>query len=240
MSDYGPEYCDVRDPDAREKHKAVSCPDKILTAFCQLGALRLRARRCLIFFFDVNQAYIMAEATQTLSLEDDAIYEPGDEVWMGHSIIPRDIACCETTVNLPSFPISAAVDDDIRKSAFVVNDLTKHPDLSTRPYVTSYPNGRFYAGVPITTSSGVNIGAYCILDDKVRDGVSEKDLIFLRDMSQTVMTHLETVRALAERQQINRMVAGLGDFVRGASDVGRKAPPARHAINQVNQSEAAD
>jgi signal transduction histidine kinase/CheY-like chemotaxis protein len=225
MSDYGPEYCDVRDPDAREKHKAVSCPDKILTAFCQLGALRLRARRCLIFFFDVNHAYIMAEATQTLSLEDDAIYEPGDEVWMGHSVIPRDIACCETTVNLPSFPISAAADDDIRKSAFVVNDLTKHPDLSTRPYVTSYPNGRFYAGVPITTSSGVNIGAYCILDDKVRDGVSERDLIFLRDMSQTVMTHLETVRALAERQQINRMVAGLGDFVRGASDAGRKAPP---------------
>lgn len=106
MSDYGPQFCDVRNPDARGKHKAVSCPDKILTAFCQLGALRLRARRCLIFFFDVNHAYIMAEATQTLSLEDDTIHEPGDEVWMGHSVIPRDVACCETTVNLPSFPIS--------------------------------------------------------------------------------------------------------------------------------------
>jgi signal transduction histidine kinase/CheY-like chemotaxis protein len=229
MSDYGPQYCDVRNPDARAKHKAVSCPDKILTAFCQLGALRLRARRCLIFFFDVNHAYIMAEATQTLSLEDDTIHEPGDEVWMGHSVIPRDVACCETTVNLPSFPISAAADSDIKKSAFVVNDLTKHPDLSTRPYVTGFPNGRFYAGVPITTPSGINIGAYCILDDKVRDGVSDKDLVFLRDMSKTVMTHLEAVRALAERQQTNRMVAGLGDFVRGgASDAGRTAPSATH------------
>ncbi|CAN9295914.1 unnamed protein product [Alternaria alternata] len=154
----------------------------------------------------------MAEATQTLSLEDDTIHEPGDEVWMGHSIIPRDVACCETTVNLPSFPISAAADSDIKKSA---------------PYVTGFPNGRFYAGVPITTPSGIDIGAYCILDDKVRDGVSDKDLIFLRDMSKTVMTHLEAVRALAERQQTNRMVGGLGDFVRGgASDAGRTAPSA--------------
>ena len=158
MSEWGPQYCDVRDPVARDNHKPVSCPDKILTAFCQLGALRLQARRCLIFFFDVNHAYIMAESTKTLSLENDAVHAPGDEIWLGYSAIPRDVACCETTVNLPSFPISAAEDGDTRKSAFIVNDLTKHPDLSTRPYVTGYPNGRFYAGVPITTSSGVNIG----------------------------------------------------------------------------------
>ena len=31
--------------------------------------------------FDVNQAYIMAEATQTLSLEDDNTHEPGDQLW---------------------------------------------------------------------------------------------------------------------------------------------------------------
>ena len=81
MSDYDPVFCDVRDPQAREQHKAVSCPDKILTAFCQLGALRLKARRCLLFMFDVNHAYIMAEATQTLSLENDEIHEPGDQLW---------------------------------------------------------------------------------------------------------------------------------------------------------------
>jgi signal transduction histidine kinase/CheY-like chemotaxis protein len=168
----------------------------------------------------------MAEATKTLSLENDAIYEPGDEIWMGHSVIPRDVACCETTVNLPLFPISAIADGDIRKSAFVVNDLSKHSDLCTRPFVTGFPNGRFYAGVPITTPSGVNIGAYCILDDEVRDGVSDADLMFLRDMSQTITTHLETVCVLSQQQQINRMVTGLGDYVRGAADAGSKAPPA--------------
>jgi hypothetical protein len=57
MSNREPVYCDVRDPQAREQHKPTSCPDKILTAFCQLGALRMKARRCLIFFFDVNHAF---------------------------------------------------------------------------------------------------------------------------------------------------------------------------------------
>ena len=81
MTSYGPVFCDVRDPQAREQHKAVSCPDKILTAFCQLGALRMKARRALIFMFDVNHAYIMAEATQTLSLEHDDTHDPGDQLW---------------------------------------------------------------------------------------------------------------------------------------------------------------
>lgn len=80
MTDYGPLFCDVRDQEARKQHRAISCPDKILTAFCQLGALRLSARRALIFFFDVNHAYIMAEATQTLSLEDGS-HDPGDQLW---------------------------------------------------------------------------------------------------------------------------------------------------------------
>ena len=81
MTDRGPVFCDVRDARARERHKAVSCPDKILTAFCQLGALRMGARRALVFFFDVNHAYIMAEATRTLSLEDDNTHDSGDQLW---------------------------------------------------------------------------------------------------------------------------------------------------------------
>lgn len=81
MTEYGPVFCDIRDEQARKEHKAVSCPDKILTAFCQLGALRMNARRALIFFFDIKHAYVMAEATRTLSLEDDSTHDPGDQLW---------------------------------------------------------------------------------------------------------------------------------------------------------------
>jgi signal transduction histidine kinase/CheY-like chemotaxis protein/GAF domain-containing protein len=207
----------VRDREAREQHKAVTSPDKILTAFCQLGALRMKAKRALIFFFDVNHAYIMAEATQTLSLENDGIHDPSDQLWLGYSVIPREIACCEVTVNLPSFDTTTS-SGHYRDNCFVVDDLTKHPDLRFRNYVTDFPHGRYYAGVPITTPAGINIGAYCILDDVPRDGISDQELVFMRDMSQTVMTHLQTTRAISEREQNSQMVAGLGDFVRGTSD----------------------
>ena len=168
---------------------------------------------------------------------------------VGYSVIPRDVACCEVTVKLPSFADTASAHGDERDSVFVVDDLTKHPDLKCRPYVIEFPKGRFYAGVPITSSQGVNIGAYCILDDKPREGISDRDLTFMRDMSRTVMTHMETVRALSEREQNNQMVAGLGEFVRNATDAHTKVDHevladiplnnesgTRHASRQVRPS----
>jgi hypothetical protein len=221
MTKDGPTYCDVRDAKARERHVPFSCPDKTLTAFCQLGALRFNVRRCLLFFFDVNYAYIMAEATRSLSLEDDNAHDPGDQLWLGHAKIPRGIACCEVTVGLPSFPITVTTANGDRDSVYVVEDLTKNLTTQDKPYVTSFPHGRFYAGVPITGPNGINIGAYCVLGDDPRDGVSDKDLIFLRDMSRTVMTHLETIRHQAERQRATQMVTGLGSFVKRSSDTRR-------------------
>lgn len=77
--------------------------------------------------------------------------------------------------------------------------------------------------MPITTPKGVNIGAYCVLDDKERDGLDERSMLFLRDMSATVMTHLEMVRAQAEHRIGTQMVAGLGAFIDGASGLGNWA-----------------
>jgi signal transduction histidine kinase/CheY-like chemotaxis protein len=133
-------------------------------------------------------------------------------------MIPRDIACCEVSVNLPAFPTRNTSTSDYSKNVFVVDDLTKHPKLNNRPYVTGFPNARSYVGVPITTPAGTNIGAYCILDDRIRHGITQPELVFMRDMSQTVMSHLETVRALSERSQRNQMMSGLGSFIRKASN----------------------
>jgi hypothetical protein len=133
MTANGPTYCDVRDAKARERHVPFSCPDKTLTAFCQLGALRFNVRRCLLFFFDVNYAYIMAEATRSLSLEDDNAHDPGDQLWLGHAKIPRGIACCEVTVGLPSFPITVTKANGDRDSVYVVEDLTKNLTTQDKP-----------------------------------------------------------------------------------------------------------
>jgi signal transduction histidine kinase/CheY-like chemotaxis protein len=56
----------------------------------------------------------------------------------------------------------------------------------------------------------------------------------MRDMSQTVMTHLETIRALLEREQNNQMVAGLADFVRNAPDSQTKGDAEHEALAATN------
>ncbi|KAM0720998.1 hypothetical protein Q7P37_003283 [Cladosporium fusiforme] len=250
LSKDGPTFCDVLNPEERKRHKPVSCPDKTLTAFCQLGALRMKARRGMIFCFDVDNAYVLAEATRSTSLEDDSIHDPGEtkhafcwtqrvasfetsvvqgtnvtysQLWMGHATMPRGIACCEITVNRPPLPNTAVVDGDWWESVFVIDDLTKHAQMQDKPFVTDYPKGRSYVGMPITTPSGINIGAFCVLDDNPRDGVSKSELVFMRDMAKLVTTHLETIRAQYERQSAAQMMTGLGTFLQRGSSPKRKA-----------------
>lgn len=38
-----------------------------------------------MFFFDTSYAYILAEATQTLSLLNDSVHGNEDHLWMGNS-----------------------------------------------------------------------------------------------------------------------------------------------------------
>ncbi|KAK3710454.1 hypothetical protein LTR37_010297 [Vermiconidia calcicola] len=232
LSENGPPFCDlINDPAATQTHRPFSCPDRALTAFCQLGALRLGARRAMLFFFDTSYGYVLAESTRTLSLQDDSVHAPGDDLWLGHAIIPRGCAVCEHTVNLPSFEDS--IDGD--SSVHIINDLTKDQRFCDAPFVASRPNARFYAGVPITTGSkGINIGAYCVLDDKPRDGLDDDSIAFLRDMAAAVMTHLEMVRTKADHKRGTTMISRLSAFIEGTEKL--PEPPASASQRSVPRS----
>ncbi|KAK4501312.1 hypothetical protein PRZ48_007120 [Zasmidium cellare] len=212
----GPPLCDLSDEKAVKAHRPFSSPDRALTAFCQLGALRLGTRRAMLFFFDSNHAYVLAEATRSLSLQNDSVLVEEDDLWLGHTIIPRGYSVCEATVMLPQNEGSNK-EESSSSLVHIVNDLSEDTRFCDRPFVTHGPKARFYAGVPITTPRGINIGAYCVLDDKKRDGLDEASVSFMRDMAATVMTHLEMVRATAEHKVGTSMIAGLGAFIDGAS-----------------------
>lgn len=94
--------------------------------------------------------------------------------------------------------------------------------------MTDGPRARFYAGVPITTPKGINIGAFCVLDDVKRDGLDDKGITFLRDMASATMTHLEMVRAKAENLRGTRGIKALGAFIEGASSLGRGRKESHH------------
>ena len=85
------------------------------------------------------------------------------------------------------------------------------------PFVTGPPNFRFYAGTPITTKDGINIGSLFILDDKVRPRLLPAQEKFLGTIAATIMGHLEVNREAEERRKVLRMAKGLNAFVEGKS-----------------------
>jgi GAF domain-containing protein len=188
-----PKFCDLNCPEAAAKHTAVSPANTILTAFTQLAALRIGTRRAMVFFFDADHAYVIAESTRTLSLRDDSHHAPGDSLWLGFTKIPRGLSVCEVTADLPANEGSNAQDPNTKTIAHIVNNLAEDTRFCDRPYVQGGPKARFYAGVPITTPSGINIGVLCVLDDKPRDGLEDDQVEFLRNLAATIMSHLELV-----------------------------------------------
>lgn len=97
-----PKFCDLHSAEAVAAHRAITSSDTTLTAFVQLAALRIGTRRAMIFFFDAEYAYIIAESTRTLSLQDDSQHGPHDSLWLGFTKIPRGFSVCEVTADLPA------------------------------------------------------------------------------------------------------------------------------------------
>lgn len=212
------DWTDLNSDEAVARHRPVQSTDKALTAFCQLAAIRLKMRRAMIFFFDSTHAYILAEATRTLSLNDDTSFDDEeDALWLGTTKIPRGYSICEHTVNLPSNGGTNAQDNDSSHIIHIINNITQDTRFCNRPYVTGGPRARFYAGVPITTPKGLKIGAFCVLDDKPHQGLAKKEIDFMQEMGVAIMSHLDMIKAKVEQKRGNDMVAALGAFT--ASEV---------------------
>lgn len=197
---------------------AHSSYDTALTAFAQLGALRLDSKRCMISLFDRSHQYIIAEATRTLSLQSDEVHARGDALWLGVTVVPKDSGVCKLVVDLPMVQ-SGFGGTANSNGACIIPDLSKDERFKDKDFVTQEPFARFYAGVPILSCKGASIGSYCVLDDKPRETIDDAALRFLKDMAVTVMSHLELARSREEHRRGERMVRGLGSFVEGKSTI---------------------
>jgi hypothetical protein len=189
-----------------------------LTAFAQLGALRLDARRCLLSFFDRKNCYIMAEATRTLSLQTGTALDADDMLQWGQAVYPKGAEICNYTVKLPVM-IEETANGNLDVTAFVVNDLSMDDRFKDSSFVVNVPHIRFYAGVPIRSPNGHNIGSYCIMDDKPRNGVTTSELAFMHDMAVTVMRHLEMIKIKEHHRRGGVMVRSVGCFVQGKNSL---------------------
>ncbi|EAT92190.2 hypothetical protein SNOG_00695 [Parastagonospora nodorum SN15] len=163
-------------------HAPKPATDASLAAFGQLAAMRLSAARSLISLIDDEYQYILAEATPKTSLKADSPLNKDDNLIFGHVRLPRRWGICEKLLEP-----SALVEEGI----IVINDFSKEGQYLNRSYVQE-GRMRFYAGVPLVNKAGSVVGAVCIFDRDARDGLSQDDKTYLKDLAGVVMDYLET------------------------------------------------
>ena len=100
---------------------------------------------------------------------------------------PRDISFCA----------HAILEEDI----FLVKDASADLRFSDNPLVTGGPGIKFYAGVPLTTEEGHNIGTLCVLDQTSRE-LDNEQLKALKALSSQVMKQLELRILLIEAEKL--------------------------------------
>lgn len=89
---------------------------------------------------------------------------------------PREIAFCAHAI--------------LANDVMVVNDATRDPRFAENPLVVNEPGIRFYAGAPIRTIDGYNLGTLCVIDFVSRE-FSHGQRSQLADLASIVVDQLE-------------------------------------------------
>jgi diguanylate cyclase (GGDEF)-like protein/PAS domain S-box-containing protein len=98
----------------------------------------------------------------------------------------RDVAFCAHTI--------------LNDGPMIVSDAQLDERFSDNPLVTSSPNIRFYAGIPLTTSGGYRLGTLCVIDNVPRE-LSQTQLGAVKTLADNVMAHLDLL--LSHKQARN-------------------------------------
>ncbi|KAF1933546.1 uncharacterized protein M421DRAFT_52569, partial [Didymella exigua CBS 183.55] len=198
---------------ARELYKYFSPPkgpeplDTVLTAHAQLAAWRLHAERAMISLIDEETQYFVAESTKTVQLDNAEKYEdPEDAIWAGCVRVPKAGRLCEHTIATPPPPEGGV-------ACFEVRDLSQDARFNQLSFIAGPPHFRYYAGVPLRTNRGINIGSIYILDSKTRPALTPSEKDFLGVMADNVIQHLEMSRDKKDRQRTFRMNECLSAYV---------------------------
>lgn len=97
----------------------------------------------------------------------------------------------------PGLCASAILGEEV----WMINDATVDPRTLANPLVAGEFGLRFYAGSPLRTQDGYNLGTLCVIDKRPRT-LTEKQTRVLDDLAALVMDELEL--RLAARRQARR------------------------------------
>jgi GAF domain-containing protein len=172
-------------------------------------------RRCMISLIDSSNQYILAEATRTVSIASSRAAED-DELWLGSAVLSRPDAICEHCM----INTCTAVDDNgatLTARGLVIPDCRFDDRFKDRPYVTSDPGIRFYAGVPIYSRNGYMIGAVAVSDEEARAALKIEELKLMQETAQSVIEHLECKSLLCSARNVGSAAGADSGMLRFAA-----------------------
>ncbi|KIW19116.1 hypothetical protein PV08_03408 [Exophiala spinifera] len=220
---------DAQRHDSLHRHASGNVPSlsNALAPFCQLAVLRCNCRKSMLNVMDRDLMYFLAEATkEAKGGGDDTTYEfVEDPILMRCSSVPLKGRICELTIKERSEGSGST-------PMFIIPDLAQS-DFSHMEIVTGHPYYRFYAGVPITTREGINIGSLAIMDTKPRpNGLTGDEEKFMADSARQIMMHLETNRQAIEGYRCRRLAEGLEAFIAGKKTIHVSAHQAEKSLKR--------
>jgi sigma-B regulation protein RsbU (phosphoserine phosphatase) len=107
----------------------------------------------------------------------------------------------------------------LQNQPWVVTDATVDVRTLANPLVAGSFGLRFYAGVPLTTSRGYNLGTLCVIDREPRQ-ISPAELDTLNDLARLVMDQMELrlhAREIVEAEsELRREAESLADVLQAS------------------------
>ncbi|WP_163382036.1 response regulator [Cyclobacterium sp. SYSU L10401] len=104
----------------------------------------------------------------------------------------------------------------LQDDKFEVEDASKDVRFAKNPYVDGEGKIRFYAGYPIKSETGMNLGTLCVLDNKPRT-LTTKQANALKTLSREVETlvqlQLERLKLQKLNRKLEKVLTHLGDLV---------------------------
>ncbi|KAF9103041.1 His Kinase A domain containing protein [Mortierella sp. GBA35] len=175
----------------------------------QLVAMVMGVKGCMITLVDHKELTVKAQYPRS-----------------AFDCFPREGSLCGHT-------ILRAVDDP-----FVVLDTKSDWRFENLEAVNAEPFVRFYAGAPLTTSEGLNVGSLCLLDDEPKDSFTDKEKAMLVDFAAVVMREMELWNDQVQLCIRNRMMRDVTRWVRGCLDFGAPdSPVGDDLMTENSQSE---
>lgn len=134
-------------------------------------------------FDDITRlaSFICATPMAVMTLVDTDRQWFKSKIGLEASETPRSIGFCNHAIQQPD--------------PMIIPDATLDPRFVNNPLVTSDPNIRFYAGIPLINDEGYGLGALCVLDDIPRE-LAPQQIEALNILGRQVMQQLEWRRNL--------------------------------------------